>query len=129
MSNAPSDNFEKSIEREMMSYIGWLIATAWYAASRLMRDSSDSGLNGLIVSSMRYISAMTAAIADSPAAPSSLHNSTRTAVPMMASSRLYQPARATASAAAVAAPKARRATWRNPLSDMATRGADRVVQY
>ena len=63
-----------------------------------MRVSSESSLCGLMVRSMRCISAMTASIAVSPAAAVSLHSSTTIAVPMIASSRFIQPALAPAEA-------------------------------
>jgi len=88
MSNAPSDNFENSIDRASNSNISSLTATGAFAASRLRRDNSLSGLNGLIARSMRCISSITASRAASPVMDSSCHNSTRTEVPMMASSLL-----------------------------------------
>jgi hypothetical protein len=57
-----------------------------------MRDNSLSGLYGLMVSSMRRISSITAVIAALAVSASSLHNSTRTEVPIMASSREYHSA-------------------------------------
>src|SRR5258706_3091692 len=88
MSNAPSDNFENPIDRAISSNISSLTGTGAFAASRLRRDNSLSGLNGLIARSMRCISSITAAIAASPIMESSCHSSTRIEVPMMASSLL-----------------------------------------
>ena len=92
MSNAPPDSFENSIERVIRSSISWLMGTCLCAASRLMRDSSLSGLYGLMSASMRCISSITALMAERAAAASSCHSSTRTAVPMIASSREYHSA-------------------------------------
>jgi len=92
MSNAPPDSSENasarvsSPNRPSLTVIG--LSAAW--AFRI--DSSDVTLCGLIVASMRCISAMTAPMASSASARSWANSSTSIEVPMMASSRRYQPA-------------------------------------
>ena len=93
MSNAPPESAENSAARTIRRAISALTGTGPAPASRLMRDSSESALCGLMVRSMRCISSITAAIAASPAARSSHQSSTTIAVPMIASSRLSQPPR------------------------------------
>ena len=93
MSKAPPESAENSAARTIRRAISALTGTGPAPASRLMRDSSESALCGLIARSMRCISSITAVIAASPAARSSLHSSTLIAVPMIASSR-FIPARA-----------------------------------
>ena len=83
---------EKASARSISPNISVDRRTGCAAARRLMRESSESALCGLITRSMRCISAITASIAAWPAASSSAHSSTVMAVPMMASSRLNQPA-------------------------------------
>ena len=90
MSNAPSDSSENCSERSIRPNSSAPTATGLRPASRLMRDSSESLLYGLIRRSMRCISAITASIARSAARASSAHSSTWIAVPMIASSRLNQ---------------------------------------
>jgi hypothetical protein len=91
MSKAPSESFEKAIACCSRPNISSDSRTGPAAASRLMRESSDCGLCGLMAQSMRCISCITASMAAAPAARSSHHSSTRIAVPMMASSRASQP--------------------------------------
>ncbi len=69
-----------------------LTGTGPSAALALTMDSSDVALCGLIVASMRCISAITAAIATSASSRLGACSSTSIEVPMMASSRRYQPA-------------------------------------
>jgi len=92
MSKAPPDSRENASARASRLAISSLSRTGAAPASRLMRDSSESSLCGLIARSMRCISAITESIAAVPAAASSLQSSTVIAVPMIASSRLRQPA-------------------------------------
>ena len=92
MSKAPRETAEKASARSISPNISVDRRTGCAAARRLMRESSESALCGLIARSMRCISAITASIAAWPAASSSAHSSTVMAVPMMASSRLNQPA-------------------------------------
>ncbi len=92
MSNTPFDSFENSSARASRPNMPSLTVTGPSAAPALTSDSSESALCGLIVASMRCISAITAAIATSASARLAAYNSTSMAVPMMASSRRYQPA-------------------------------------
>ena len=70
--------------------ISSLRATGPRPASRLMRESSESSLCGLIARSMRCISSMTASMAATPWARSSHQSSALIEVPMIASSRRSQ---------------------------------------
>ena len=87
MSNAPCDSCEKRCACTSSRNISLDSATGACPASRLMTDSSESALCGLIVRSMRCISVMTSSMALSPRAASSHHSSTRMAVPIATSSR------------------------------------------
>ena len=91
MSKAPPDSCEKCSARSTRRNISSLSTTGAAAARRLMRESSEPGLCGLIVRSMRCISAITASAAAMASDRPSHHNSTRMAVPMMASSRVNHP--------------------------------------
>jgi hypothetical protein len=91
MSKAPPVSRAKLSARARRLVISSLRRTGAEPAPRLIRVSSESSLCGLMVRSMRCISAMTASIAASPAAASSLQSSTTMAVPMIACSRFSQP--------------------------------------
>ena len=93
MSKAPPDSAENSAARTIRRAISALTGTGPAPAPRLMRDSSESALCGLMVRSMRCISSITAVIAASPAARWSHQSSTTMAVPMIDSSRLSHAAR------------------------------------
>ncbi len=91
MSNAPPDKLENATARDSRPNMPGLTRTGPRAAPALTSDSSESALCGLIVASMRRISAITAAMAASAPARSAAWSSTLTSVPMIASSARYQP--------------------------------------
>ena len=92
MSKAPPVSRAKLSARASRLVISSLRRTGPAPAPRLIRVSSESSLCGLMVRSMRCISAITASIAASPSAAVSLQSSTTMAVPMIACSRFSQPA-------------------------------------
>ena len=90
MSNAPPDSAENSAARTIRRAISGLTGTAREPASRLIRESSESSLCGLMVRSMRCISSITAVIAASPLRAARHQSSTLIAVPMIDCSPLSQ---------------------------------------